>query len=178
MRDSIRMDWTPGSDFLRLLQARIARKALLYPGIDDRLEPFSEVWVGLHHEFMDGQILEGREFGRMLTIIDRRVSNYFRSQGARPIEQLSLSEFHPQDIETAKSAVDSPLEAALQQEQYRLIDEKLSELPPHWAEAVRSRYGYPGAPEWAELVKTSGTKRQNVDKYAKRGIEKLRSMFS
>jgi hypothetical protein len=76
MPHSIRFDLTQGSEFLQLVRDRTSRKTLRRRGIDDSLEPLSEVWAGLNDEFLQGQILEGKEVGRLLTIIDRRVSNY------------------------------------------------------------------------------------------------------
>jgi DNA-directed RNA polymerase specialized sigma24 family protein len=132
------------------------------------------VWAGLDDEFMDGQILVGKEVGRMLKILDRKVSNYFRSRGTRPIKQPSLSNFDHNDIENLKSALAPPYQEAIQQEQLRLIDAKLSELPSHMAEAVRSRFGFPGAPKWAEFIQASGTTRQNVTKLVSRALKKLK----
>jgi hypothetical protein len=178
MPDSIRVDWTPGSEFLRLVQARTARKTSSYRWFDDLQDPLSEVWAGLKGEFMDGQILEGSEVGLLLTITDRRVSNYFNSPGATPIQQPSLSDFDPTDIEDVKSALDSPYQVAIRQEHLGLIDAKLSEMPPHWAEAVRSLLEYPGAAEWADLARISGTTRQNVAKRAKKGLRKLAPLIA
>jgi hypothetical protein len=182
MLDSILVDWTQGSEFLRLVRNRTASKTCLRRGIDDPLEPLSEVWLGLNDEFVDGQTLEGEEVGRMLTIIDRRIANYFKSKGARAIEQLSLSHFDP-PVDTAaityvRSDLKPPHQVVIQQEQYGLIDAKLFEMTPRRSEAVRSRVGFPDALEWTEHVKAMGTTRQNVSKHLKRGLEELKPLIA
>lgn len=178
MPNSIRVDWTQDHEFLRLVRNRTARRTRHYRGIDDPLEPLSVVWAGLDCQFMDGQILEGNEIGRMLKILDRNVSSYFRSRGSRPIEQPNPSCFDHNDVESVKSTLNAPHQEAIQQEHLRLIDAKLSEMLPKRAEAVRSYFGFPDAPDWAEYVRLSGTSRQNVTKHLKRGLEELKPLIA
>jgi hypothetical protein len=73
MPHSIRFDLTQGSECLQLVQDRTSRKTLRRRGIGDSLEPLSEVWAGLNNKFPQGEILDGNQVGRLLTIIDRRV---------------------------------------------------------------------------------------------------------
>ena len=105
-----------------------------------------------------------------------RVSNYFKSQGVGWRKQLLPPDpflDHP-DVENLKSVGSSPDQAIADHEQFEAIEAKLTEIPPRWAEAIRSKYELPSALDWAELVANSGTSRQNMEKLVKKGLEELK----
>jgi hypothetical protein len=135
------------------------------------------IWAGLNTEFPEGKILKGNEIGRMLKILDRKISNYYRSPGSRPIQQPSRSYFEENDMNNIKLTLAVPSEELFQTEVSDLINEKLSELPSHIAEAVRARFSFPGAPKWAEYVQSSGTTRQNITKLVDRALKKLKRVL-
>jgi hypothetical protein len=172
------VSWDRNSSFFEMIRDEISRISTRRWKPDDPLEPLSEVWIGLNTEFAEGQVLTGQEVGRLRTIIARRISNYFLSKGARRPRQptLSLSD-HP-DIENVKSVLNPPDQVASERDLLALIDSTLSDMPPHRAEAVRSRFGYPGVSEWAELAQISGTTRQNLAKHARKGLEELKLRFA
>jgi len=173
MNGPILVNWNLDSRFVELVRAEVNRISMRLWKPEDPLAAWSEVWRGLNDVYAEGQILIGNEVGHMRTIIRWRVSNYFHSKCGRRPRQPSLSHIGPPNLENVESTFESPSQVAIQQEHLALIEETLSQMPPHWAAAVRSQLGYPGAPEWAELVKTSGTTRQNVAKRAKKGLRKL-----
>jgi hypothetical protein len=175
---TIRVDWASNSECIPLLRKHTAFCSSNYSRKDDPLEAMGEVAIGIQAVFTEGQLLDGESVGLLLTIINRRVHNYFRSHGVGWRKQPNRSLFDHPEVENLKSAGSPPDQVVADRELFGMIESELSKMPPHWAEAVRSKFGLPGAPEWAELVQTSGTTRQNMAKRAKRGLEELKLRFA
>jgi hypothetical protein len=178
VRGPILMCWEWNSDCFAQVRDEVARISTRFWQPTDPLESLSEVWIGLHGGFAEGQILTGQEIGRMWIIIFRRVTNYYQSQGVRRPRQPTSSLSEQPDIGNVRSTLDPPDQVAANRELFGMMEKALSEMPAHWAEALRSRFGYQDAPRWADLSKISGTTRQNVAKRAKKGLEELKLRFA
>lgn len=174
MADSLIVSWAGNSEFYREVREQTMRRSRRWSTNDD-LEPLPEVWAGLRGEFEEGQILVESEIRCMRTMIRWKVSNYYKSKAGRPAEQFGNSRIpaHPA-LDSVKSSLDPPDQVAANRELCGMIEAWLSAMPVYRAEAVRSRYGFPGVPEWAEFVRNSGTTRQNLAKHLKKGLEELK----
>jgi hypothetical protein len=170
------VDWFAGSPFLQFAESLTARYSARWKP-RDRLDALCEVYRGLRPSYEQDQILVGTEIARISVIVKCRTSNYFHSQGVRSRRQpvQSLSELENGEI--SDSRLIPPDEAVAMRELLEILARELSRLPPRQAAAVRSRFGYPGAPRCSELALRSGTSRQNESKHSSRGLDKLRRSF-
>lgn len=172
MADALRVDWRPGTPFLLLIQGLTARMSRRWRH-DDPLEALFDVYKGLRHTFVDGEVVE-RGSGLIWTIVFRRVTNYYKSRDKRGPCQLRRHSFDDPITQYLDTDVDTPLDEAANRELREVVDGALSAMPPHRAEAVRSRLGYPGSPNPSDLARRWGTTRQNVHKHADKGLAELR----
>jgi hypothetical protein len=177
MNGPIRVDWELGSGFVELVRSEVTRISARRWKDADPHEALSEVWIGIKRArppIEDGQILIGKQIGRLQLIIQRRISNYFRSKCGRRPRQPNSSDFHHPDIEDLESTSEPPDRTVADRDLIEQVDRRLSEMPPHRAEAVLSRFGFPDTSRRPGGVLNAGTTRQNRDKHAKKGLEELR----
>lgn len=171
------VSWDPGSPFVEwfLDEAAGVSKRLRFRG--DRHEALLEVWAGLKCRFSEGQPLLETDIKLMRIITNRRTLTYLKNQGSRRPKQPGRSLLDDPEVEDVKAPGDPPDQLAANREIIGMIESELSRMPTYRAEAVRSRFGYPESPAWDELIRTSGTTRQNVEKHAKKGLEELKLKF-
>ena len=112
--------------------------------------------------------------GALDYLIQWRVANYFNSQRGRRSRQPRPAQIANFDFSHIESGLAQPDQIASDRELIAKIHSELAEMTPDWAEAVRSRYGFPGVPALTEIARKKGKSRQSVEKHARKGLRELK----
>ena len=169
MRHTIFVSWDRNSEFFQTVIAGTKGKSRRW-NPEEPLEALHEVWRGINRRYLEGQILEGPGIGRLHLFIQWRVANYFNSQRGRRSRQPRPAQIANFDFSHIESGLAQPDQIASDRELIAKIHSELAEMTPDWAEAVRSRYGFPGVPALTEIARKKGKSRQSVEKHARKGL--------
>lgn len=173
MGRSIFVNWDLNSEFSQSVIAVTRSKSRRW-NPEEPLEALHEVWRGINRKYMEGEILDEPGLGRLHRLIKWRVASYFNSQRGRRSRQPRPAQIANFDFSHIESDLAPPDQIASDRELIAKIQSELAEMTPAWAEAVRSKFGFPGVPAPNEIAQKKGKSRQSVEKHARKGLRELK----
>jgi RNA polymerase sigma factor (sigma-70 family) len=163
----LRISWKTDSPFFRWARAEARRETGNDTEADDVL---SQLWWGLERlGYEEGHTVD---VCLLITIIKRKAWNFLRNRARKRA---------PAAIDAAERAISrekSPDALVVQLEENQRVQSALQKLPLRQSQALRARYGLPGALETNKLAQEFGVTRKAVERLARKGLEPLARLLA